>query len=250
MTIKELETRLAVQRATIRFYEKEGLISPERTQNGYRDYSKEDVERLKKIIVFRKIGMPITEIADVFDGAKSLPDALQENESNLMKQMEELQGAIRLNRRMVESELRLEEFNADDYLNYIEIEEKDGSRFMDIAMDIVKEEKGVLARFFSATDRNGNPYDSWIKIVVNVIIVCGISGCILSLYRKEWSWINFRDAVMGIVFIILVELLLSIPLYFLGKKNPKILKNRNLVLSLACLGLCIILLIISFLLQI
>jgi len=43
MTIKEVEQCLGVPRATVRFYEKEGLLSPTREENGYRDYSQEDV---------------------------------------------------------------------------------------------------------------------------------------------------------------------------------------------------------------
>ena len=49
MTIKELEKRTGLDRATIRFYEKEGLIAPKRLANGYRDYSEEDVLALEKI---------------------------------------------------------------------------------------------------------------------------------------------------------------------------------------------------------
>ena len=37
MTIKELEERLDLSRASIRYYEQEGLLSPERRENGYRD---------------------------------------------------------------------------------------------------------------------------------------------------------------------------------------------------------------------
>ena len=41
MTIHELETRIGLPRASIRFYEKEGLIAPKRLANGYRDYSED-----------------------------------------------------------------------------------------------------------------------------------------------------------------------------------------------------------------
>ena len=37
MTIAELERRSGMTRANIRFYEGEGLISPARRENGYRD---------------------------------------------------------------------------------------------------------------------------------------------------------------------------------------------------------------------
>ena len=82
MTIKDVEMLLDIPRATVRFYEKEGLISPTREGNGYRDYSDEDVEKLQKIIILRKIGLPVEEINDLFDGAKTMEDlklALKKN---------------------------------------------------------------------------------------------------------------------------------------------------------------------------
>ena len=41
MTIGELERELGMTRANIRFYEQEGLLSPHRGENGYRDYAPE-----------------------------------------------------------------------------------------------------------------------------------------------------------------------------------------------------------------
>ena len=49
MTVKELEARLGISRANIRFYEKEWLLRPTRRANGYRDYSEEDAAALEKI---------------------------------------------------------------------------------------------------------------------------------------------------------------------------------------------------------
>ena len=37
MTIREIEERSGMTRANIRFYEQEGLLSPVRRENGYRD---------------------------------------------------------------------------------------------------------------------------------------------------------------------------------------------------------------------
>ena len=56
MTIKELEQQLEIPRATIRFYEKENLIAPKRSDNSYREYNAEDIETLRKIIILRKFG--------------------------------------------------------------------------------------------------------------------------------------------------------------------------------------------------
>ena len=49
MTIKEVEELSNMTRANIRFYEKEGLITPQRDSNGYRNYTEQDVDILKRI---------------------------------------------------------------------------------------------------------------------------------------------------------------------------------------------------------
>lgn len=43
MNIAEAERRTGLTRANIRFYEKEGLLTPTRGANGYRDYTEDDV---------------------------------------------------------------------------------------------------------------------------------------------------------------------------------------------------------------
>lgn len=182
MTIKEVEQLLEVPRATVRFYEKEGLITPTREGNGYRDYSNEDVEKLKKIIILRKIGMSIEEISDLFDGVKSMNEVLDDNIGNLQKQMDELKGAMNLCRRMKEDTVQISSMDVNTYWNTIEEEEKQGNRFIDIAKDIIEIEKGVFASYFSATDMNGKTYDSLPKIILNVIacvVLAGVIGCFL-----------------------------------------------------------------------
>ena len=67
MTIKEVEQELDIPRATVRFYEKEKLINPERNGNTYREYSDEDMVILKKIIILRKIGLSVSEIKDFLE---------------------------------------------------------------------------------------------------------------------------------------------------------------------------------------
>lgn len=246
MTIKELETILDIPRATIRFYEKEGLISPKREENGYRDYSQEDLEKIKKIIVLRKIGLPVNEIADLFDGAKSLPEALEENMQNLRKQLEELQGAMILSEKMKAANSDLASLDADQYLNYIDEEEKQGHKFISIAKDIAKTEKGVLAGYFSWTDKDGQPYSSWWRVICNALLIMGLSGVIYCLFQGKWNLTNFRNGVIGVFIILGIEVALGIPLYFLGKKYPWIAKNRTKALGLTALGLCVVLLIFAF----
>jgi len=76
MTIKELENRTGMARANIRFYEGEGLLSPKRLDNGYRDYSEEDVRTLEKIKLLRQLQLDIGTIRRVQGGALTLERAL------------------------------------------------------------------------------------------------------------------------------------------------------------------------------
>ena len=49
MNINQVEKMTGVSKRNIRFYEKQGLLSPNREENNYRDYSEQDVNTLKKI---------------------------------------------------------------------------------------------------------------------------------------------------------------------------------------------------------
>ena len=245
MTIKEVEMLLDIPRATVRFYEKEGLISPTREGNGYRDYSHEDVEKLKKIIIFRKIGLSVDEINDLFDGVKTLEEVLDANIVNLQKQMEELKGAMKLSQKMKEDTVQIASMDVNIYWNTIEEEEKQGNQFIDIAKDIVEIEKGVLAGYFSCTDINGKPYDSLPKIILNVFACVVLAGVIICIYEGTWSAQNFWRAIQSTTALVLLEMLLSIPWYFLGKKFDWIRRNRRKLFVISGLGLVVILLILA-----
>jgi len=63
MKIQQVERQTGITAQSIRYYEREGLILPERDSgNSYRIYSAEDVERLRSIAFCRKLGISIPEI--------------------------------------------------------------------------------------------------------------------------------------------------------------------------------------------
>lgn len=79
MKVKDVEELLQLTRANIRFYEKEGLLNPQRNENGYRTYSEEDIEQLKKIILFRKLGVPVQDIKKIFNGEETISATVSQN---------------------------------------------------------------------------------------------------------------------------------------------------------------------------
>ena len=76
MKIKEVEELSGMTRANIRFYEKEGLLSPQRKSNGYRDYTEEDVETLKRIRLLRSIHISLEDIRTLNENVCELTELL------------------------------------------------------------------------------------------------------------------------------------------------------------------------------
>lgn len=58
MQISELARRAGVAASAVRWYEAVGVLpAPPRRANGYRDYSEEDVSRLRIVISLRRLGL-------------------------------------------------------------------------------------------------------------------------------------------------------------------------------------------------
>ena len=73
MKINEVEQLVGITKRNIRFYEKEGLLSPSRnSDNGYREYGEAEVETLKQIKLLRKLDVPMEEIRRMQQGALTL----------------------------------------------------------------------------------------------------------------------------------------------------------------------------------
>ena len=88
MNIAEAERRTGLTRANIRFYEKEGLLTPTRGANGYRDYTEDNVQTLRKIMLLRRLRLSVPDIRAIESGEKALPEAAA-------GQLDVLQGDIR-----------------------------------------------------------------------------------------------------------------------------------------------------------
>ncbi len=66
-SIKEISEKMGLNPNAIRFYEKKGLLTPERTESNYRRYSNEDIARLEMITLYRKMGFSVENIKKLLD---------------------------------------------------------------------------------------------------------------------------------------------------------------------------------------
>lgn len=114
MTIKEVAQRTGLARSNIRFYEKEKLISPNRnTGNGYREYSEEDVQTIKKIAYLRTLGISVEDIRRLSCREADLYDVIKVQRQNLEQQLTELESAKRMCERMLSSAEKINYENLD-----------------------------------------------------------------------------------------------------------------------------------------
>ena len=62
MTINEIAKVLNITKRAIKYYEEQGLLKVAKDSNGYRNYSEQDVETLRIISIYRKVGISISDI--------------------------------------------------------------------------------------------------------------------------------------------------------------------------------------------
>lgn len=97
MKRSEVEKITGLRRKAILYYEEKELISPVIEENNYRNYSEEDLNRLIKISLYRRLGLSISEIKNILDSnnkeiGKILRDRdykieLEKNKKNLLERI-------------------------------------------------------------------------------------------------------------------------------------------------------------------
>lgn len=123
MTIKEAEVRTGLARANIRYYEDQGFFSAARGENGYRNYSDENVNTLLKVKLLRQLGFSLEEIHQLQSGEQSLGAALERREDSLERERRELDQAARLCRDIRSDGVDFYTLDARRYLDRLAREE-------------------------------------------------------------------------------------------------------------------------------
>lgn len=164
MKINELEKELNISRANIRFYEKEGLLSPLRKENGYREYSEQDISLLKKIIVYRKLGISISDIQDIFAEKLSLQDAIDRSISKMGDEISRLKVSTEICREIKDKNIDDKHFDEEFYWTEINSREAKGEEFIDI----------------SSTDKDGKKPINYLMVVFFILCFLGIMQMLIT----------------------------------------------------------------------
>lgn len=130
MKINEVEALVNITKKNIRFYEEQGLLSPRRnSENGYRDYSEEDVKILQQIKLLRKLGVSIEEIRQMLKGTHTLGDGMRRHLITLERDKQNLEHSIAFCKELQSEDIFVSNLNADELLNRMEHLEKTGATF-------------------------------------------------------------------------------------------------------------------------
>ena len=183
MKIKYVEELVGITKKNIRFYEEQGLLAPDRAENGYREYGPADVDRLMQIKLLRKLGVPIEEIKRIFQGSIHLDDCLDRHLDELERQKENLAKMQVISEQIIASHVTLQNLDTENYLNQVESMEKEGTSLMDV----------------EKTDRRRKKLMG--AIIPGIVMILILAASIAAI-----AWMNTIEKIPVIVNIILLGL--------------------------------------------
>ena len=144
--IKEAAQLSGVSVKTLPHYDKIGLLVPLKSENGYRTYNQEDLERLQVILYYKYLGFSLEKIAELLKEDRSdLLSHLTRQLDYLTRERQHLDSLISILQKTIqeqkgEREMSLQEkfagFNYQDNQKYHqEAVEKYGQEVMDQALE-------------------------------------------------------------------------------------------------------------------
>ena len=205
MKISELEQASGLPRASIRFYEKEGLLEPERRENGYREYSEADLETLKKVLLLRSLQVPLKDIRALQAGEDSLGAVLDRQTAVLESGRDELDKALRLCRALREAKVDYRDLPAQEYLDSFDREPQAAV----VKEDRIPRLQAPVRRFFA---RELDLF-LYIALWISLLALAGGVGV-----RGHSGFVRILDIVVPLVMMLLLEPLM---LHFWGTTPGK-----------------------------
>ena len=92
MMLNEVIKQVDLSKRAIKFYEEQGLLQVNRDENGYRNFTQQDVKILKEISVYRKLGISLSDIKKLLkdQNQNKLKEILKKKEANLEQSRQEV----------------------------------------------------------------------------------------------------------------------------------------------------------------
>lgn len=95
LTVGQVAQTYGVTVRTLHHYDEVGLLCPsERSHAGYRLYTPDDLERLATIVIYRRLGLPLDDVAALLRGDGSPIEHLRRQRDVVMDKVDGLHGLI------------------------------------------------------------------------------------------------------------------------------------------------------------
>lgn len=236
MKINEVEERVGVSKANIRFYEKQGLLNPTRGANGYRVYEEADVLVLQQIVILRKLGLSVEQIGKIFSGELPLQEAVASNIISLKEQIEQLNGSLELSKQIASE--GCESLDTPRYWNMIQQKEAAGQKFTDIVNEywVSFLEPQLLKKFgLVKTDSLKT------KAIQIVLVIVGVALIQTFIFKNS----TFSRSLFYVPMLVIGIALLTFPLYWLNKRHPKIGSVVTTIVGILCLIIFAVVIVVA-----
>ena len=96
LTVGQVAEQFGITVRTLHHYDEVGLLVPsERTSAGYRLYSGEDITRLQHVVVYRRLGFPLDEIALLLDEPSvDVSEHLRRQRATVLSRLDEMRDLV------------------------------------------------------------------------------------------------------------------------------------------------------------
>lgn len=162
LTVGQVAARFGVTVRTLHHYDAIGLVRPsERGWNGYRLYTPADVQRLARVVLLRRLEMPLADIAEALDEPAVLAALLVEHREAVMARRDELDALVDAIDTALTSEATMSKYQ----ISSAEMKEIFGTGY-DEAYDVEAHQRWGGTEEFAESRRRAKSYDkaTWHRI--------------------------------------------------------------------------------------
>ena len=86
MLINEIAKRCNITKKAVQYYVEQELLCPSILENGYREFTEEDADALKKIVLYRQLSLSISEIKSILKNPENIKGILHQRTLELEKE--------------------------------------------------------------------------------------------------------------------------------------------------------------------
>ena len=115
LTVGQVAEQFDVTVRTLHHYDEIGLLTPsDRSRAGYRLYTPEDLTRLQHVVVYRRLGFALEEVALLLDHPESVEQHLRRQRAAVMSRLDEMRDLVVAIDRALEREMNDQPVTTED----------------------------------------------------------------------------------------------------------------------------------------